>query len=95
MQAAQTSLGLKVPQEMSFLGFDDTEACMGALPPLTSFRQPREEMGRKAMETLLVRIEKGYGKGACVHLLLGAELVERRSVATIPAKERAAAGGRG
>jgi LacI family transcriptional regulator len=44
--------GLRVPQELSVVGFDDLPLCQWLSPPLTTVRQPLEEMGRTAARTL-------------------------------------------
>jgi beta-xylosidase len=44
--------GLRVPQDLSVVGFDDLPLCRWLSPPLTTVRQPLEEMGRTAARTL-------------------------------------------
>ncbi|MDR3707517.1 MAG: GntR family transcriptional regulator [Capsulimonadaceae bacterium] len=46
-------LGIRVPQDLSLITFDDTRAAMHAEPPLTTVAPPFEEMGQKAAEMLL------------------------------------------
>jgi hypothetical protein len=43
---------LKVPDDISIVGFDDIEFAQSYDPPLTTIYQARRDMGRKAMETL-------------------------------------------
>lgn len=45
--------GLRVPEDISVVGFDDLFVAEYASPPLTTVRQPRRQMGRMAMDTLL------------------------------------------
>lgn len=45
--------GLKVPGDISLIGFDDLFIASYVDPPLTTVRQPKQLMGRKAMEILL------------------------------------------
>ncbi len=46
-----------IPKDMSVIGFDDIELSSYLQPPLTTVRQPKQEMGRMAVEMLLNRIE--------------------------------------
>ncbi|SHG22605.1 transcriptional regulator, LacI family [Microbulbifer donghaiensis] len=45
--------GLSVPEDISVVGFDNIEFASFTDPPLTTIDQPAEELGRRAMETLL------------------------------------------
>jgi len=45
--------GIAVPRDVSIVGFDDLVASASAEPPLTTSRQPYEEMGKAAVESLL------------------------------------------
>jgi len=49
--------GLRVPQDISVLGFDDISASAYTTPSLTTIRQPLREMGQVAAQTLVERIE--------------------------------------
>ncbi len=55
---ALAEAGLKVPDDLSIAGFDDTLAARLAVPQLTSVRQPLRAMGTRAVELLLARIEQ-------------------------------------
>src|SRR5271157_4698713 len=50
--------GLRVPDDISVVGFDDIAVASFAIPPLTTVRQPLLEMGAVAAQTLLDRIEE-------------------------------------
>ena len=52
MMAAR-EMGVCIPQELSLVGFDDIEATQFVTPPLTTVHQPREAMGRAAMQMVL------------------------------------------
>jgi LacI family transcriptional regulator len=54
---AARSRGLRVPEDLSILGFDDLLASAQFRPPLTTIRQPLEEMGKAAVQMLLEMIE--------------------------------------
>jgi LacI family transcriptional regulator len=44
---------IRVPEEMSIVGYDDIEFAAAAAVPLTSVRQPRQQLGRMAAQLLL------------------------------------------
>ncbi|WP_127144978.1 LacI family DNA-binding transcriptional regulator [Pelagibacterium montanilacus] len=75
--AEATRLGIRVPKEVSVVGFDDIVFAEAAIPALTSIRQPREAMGMRAMDLVLALIE---GERAEEMIELPLELVERDSV---------------
>ena len=45
--------GLRVPEDLAVVGYDDIDFAAAAAVPLTSVRQPRHELGRRAAELLL------------------------------------------
>jgi LacI family transcriptional regulator len=78
MEAARER-DLRVPQDLSVVGFDDTEVARLLSPPLTTVRQPLREMGRVALRTAL-----GLAAGEQLdshHVELATELVLRGSTA--------------
>ncbi len=56
MEAAR-EFGKKIPDDISIIGFDDIPQAAQVHPPLTTIRQPLEEMGRRAVRMLLEIIE--------------------------------------
>ena len=60
--------GLKVPQDLSVVGFDDIQFAEFCDPPLTTITQPRYEIGRQAM-LMLLEILKGRDVHAGSRLL--------------------------
>jgi LacI family transcriptional regulator len=50
-------LGIRVPEELSLVGFDDAFNASQSSPPLTTVRQPSEQMGAAAVRALLERID--------------------------------------
>jgi len=50
--------GLRVPEDVSVVGFDDIVSAAYQNPGLTTVRQPLREMGRIAAETVLRRIKR-------------------------------------
>jgi len=73
--------GLRVPQQISVVGFDDSALMSCTEPPLTTVRQPIEPMGRTVIELLLAQIQSGVSTG--VELLFEPELVLRGSTAPL------------
>lgn len=71
--------GLRVPDDISILGFDDIPAAAGNRPALTTVRQPTTEMVERAFD-LLLRARKGEDVPAENHVL-PTELIIRRSCA--------------
>jgi LacI family transcriptional regulator, galactose operon repressor len=54
--AAAADAGLRVPEDVSVIGFDDIESAAQIRPPLTTIQQPFVEMGKRAAQLLLNRI---------------------------------------
>jgi LacI family transcriptional regulator len=52
LQHAVTA-GLRVPDDLAIVGFDDIDFAAAAAVPLTSVRQPRQELGRTAARLVL------------------------------------------
>jgi LacI family transcriptional regulator len=52
VEAARTR-GLRVPDDLSVVGFDDTQVAQMSSPPLTTVRQPLRDMGSVALRTAL------------------------------------------
>lgn len=73
--------GLRIPEDISFIGFDDRPECMLCNPPLTTIKISRQYFGAEAVE-LLVRMLNGE-PGLSVKMEIGTELVERESVAKL------------
>ena len=82
MQAARLR-GVRIPDDLSVLGFDDTFEASIVTPTLTTVRQPLAEMGRIAV-SLLIRLLEGHRVDA-LHVELATELVERGSTGPAPA----------
>lgn len=72
-------LGIKIPSEIAFVGFDDFELAALTAPPLTVIRQPAQEMGRAAASLLFERIARGELPKTGNRIVLPVEMVLRRS----------------
>jgi len=89
--AAALRLGLAVPGDLSIAGFDDSTASSLVWPPLTTVRQPKDEMARMAVDMIIAagRGDAAPADEARLHRVLPHELVVRESTAA-PAGKRAA-----
>ena len=70
--------GFRVPEDISFVGFDDRPICTILQPQLTTIRLPRDIFGAEAVETLIRKIEN-IGKGSTKTEING-KLICRESV---------------
>lgn len=84
MEAARRR-GLRVPEDLSVVGFDDTILATMATPALTTVRQPLPDMGRVALRTLL-RLAAGETLDSH-HVELATNLVVRDSAGPVTASE--------
>jgi DNA-binding LacI/PurR family transcriptional regulator len=87
--AGARDLGLRVPDMVSIVGFDDIVLADIVDPPLTTIRQPLPAMARVAVERLIGSLEKTV-TDAATHLCLEPELVVRGSTAPTSAEDGAA-----
>lgn len=83
LQAARR-VGLEVPRDLSIVSYDDTPAARWASPPLTAVRQPLQEIGRRALHTVL-RLHDGVALDSN-HIEIATSLVVRESTTapTVP-----------
>ena len=82
---AAAELGIKVPEQLSVVGFDDGPAAEHAAPPLTTVAQPNEEKGRLAARWLMDDIERGT-PSTRRETILPTELVVRESTTAPPGR---------
>ena len=68
--------GIRVPQDVAVTGFDDVPVARHLRPPLTTVRQPMQELGAKAFEVLHARISGGASEP---DIVLPVQLVIRES----------------
>jgi DNA-binding LacI/PurR family transcriptional regulator len=70
-------MGWKIPQDIAIIGFDDMVWSNSLNPPLSAVRQPALEIGKRAGELLIQRIEEP-GR-SCIQMILKTELMKRSS----------------
>lgn len=77
------SLGMRVPEDLLLVGYDDTPLSAATIPGITSVHQPHEEIARVACELLLEQIHVGTNGMDQAHtprtISLPPYLVERSS----------------
>jgi DNA-binding LacI/PurR family transcriptional regulator len=73
-----TQRGFRVPEDVAIVGYDDIEFAAAAAVPLSSVRQPREQLGRTATELLLDEVADA-GAHEHRHVVFQPELVVRGS----------------
>jgi DNA-binding LacI/PurR family transcriptional regulator len=74
--SALAQAGLRVPQDVALVGFDDMTPARYLNPPLTTVRAPTEQVGREAVQQLVRRIHCGQAEPM---VLLPTELIIRQS----------------
>ncbi|GAI05388.1 unnamed protein product [marine sediment metagenome] len=81
--------GIVVPEEVSIVGFDDNYISPYVIPPLTTIKQQREEMGKVAAGLLLDRIASQNKKERTPRqIIIPVELIERESAIPISSGQR-------
>lgn len=75
--------GLRVPEDISVVGFDDLFLASYTQPPLTTVRQPMRRMGQLAMESLFKLMS---GTASEIRIRVDAELIVRESTGPLSAK---------
>lgn len=85
--SAITEKGLRVPQDISVIGYDNIHSSRFYAPPLTTMHQSKSRLGCAALELLLERIENNEKAKEPQILEFFPELVKRSSVQNLTIKE--------
>ena len=73
-------LGIRIPEDLSIVGFDDLPICDYTIPPMTTIRQDRSQIGKSAYYAL-----SSLANGICIStLLLHPKLICRQSTGRVP-----------
>ncbi|ENM6579767.1 substrate-binding domain-containing protein [Vibrio alginolyticus] len=75
---AANELGIKVPDDLSIIGYDDIHIAKFMSPSLTTIHQPKYRLGQAAVETLVRKLDEKSTEAQVVQL--EPALVERKSV---------------
>jgi LacI family transcriptional regulator len=78
---AAGNAGVRVPDEMSLVGYDDIGAACYSSPPLTTIAPPKREMARRAITQLIERIRGGHEP--LLNIALPSSLVVRASTGPV------------
>jgi len=73
--------GLKVPDDISVIGYDNLKLAEMVVPPLTTVHQPLHEMGKSATEKLIYMINSG---NVAESSIVPHQIVERQTVRSLP-----------
>lgn len=82
-RAAQ-ELGLRIPQDLSVIGFNDVSISKYLAPPLTTIHVYQEFMGMRAVQLLIDRVTTG--RDISMHVAVSTKLVIRESTAVLKEK---------
>ncbi len=88
---ALASAGIRIPDDVSIAGFDDTIAARTTVPQLCTVRQPLRAMGARAVEVMMRRIDAMRGKGGdelVNSVVFDTTVVLRGSLSKPPAEPR-------
>jgi LacI family transcriptional regulator len=83
---AIAELGLRIPDDVAVIGFDDIDLSQYLTPPLTTIKQPKHQIGEAAVGMLLERIKDRNLPARRV--MLKTQLVVRKSTGTLPSQIR-------
>jgi LacI family transcriptional regulator len=75
--------GIRVPEDVSIIGFDNLPVCEMLDPPLTTMKVSNLQIGETAMELLIGRINHRFA-APTLKISVGGQLVVRKSVRCLP-----------
>jgi DNA-binding LacI/PurR family transcriptional regulator len=84
-------LGIKVPQDLSVIGFDDIRMAEFMTPPLTTIQMSQSELARLAFEALLKDVKRDTPAAEGTEYVLKTRLVLRSSTSFSPQHEQSKA----
>jgi LacI family transcriptional regulator len=82
-------MGLRVPQDLSLIGFDDIHLAQFMIPPLTTIQMSQAELGTLAFHALMNEVQRDSPAPKGTEYVLSTNLILRRSTALVPAQKNA------
>jgi DNA-binding LacI/PurR family transcriptional regulator len=77
-------LGLEIPHDVSIVGCADLDFAATLRPPLTTMRQRPREIGRRAAQLILDRLDGDMSESPPTTIRVGADLIVRKSTGRPP-----------
>jgi LacI family transcriptional regulator len=77
-------LGISIPKDLSVVGFADLDFAASLHPPLTTIRQRPKEIGRRAAQMILDRLEGNFADSPPTTIRVGGDLIVRGSCGSCP-----------
>jgi LacI family transcriptional regulator len=77
-------MGLKIPEDLSLVGFDGTTYSTFVVPPLTTIIRQTDEMSRLGTQKLLAQIENGPDDANSLETLVPTRFIPRESTGPVP-----------
>ncbi len=77
-------LGLKVPDDLSLVGFDGTRFSSFVIPALSTIRRQTDEMSRLGTQKLLAQIDEGPDAARAFETMVSPQFVPRESTGPVP-----------
>ncbi|MFT2752812.1 LacI family DNA-binding transcriptional regulator [Clavibacter sp. Sh2088] len=81
-------LGIRVPEDLSVIGFDDIPEASQMTPPLTTIRQPMQRLGTTAVDLLMSLMGGTEPEAEAMRVQLPTRLVRRATTGPPPARSR-------
>ncbi len=78
------SLGIKIPDDLSVVGFDGTKFATFVIPSLSTIRRPTAEMARLAAQKLLALVDEGPDAARAFESMVSPQFVPRESTGPAP-----------
>ena len=80
--AAARQRGLRIPEDLSVVGFDNREVASYLCPPLTTLAMPNKEIGRASAAMMVARLENP--RAAIQNVVVACDVIGRESVSWPP-----------